>query len=40
MIIFCLLLAGGKNITIGGERIIKGVFCEAFDVCLLCSFFL
>ena len=40
MIIFYLLSMGGENITMGGERIIKDVFREAFDVCLLCSFFL
>ena len=40
MIVFRFLLVSGKSITIGGERIIEGVFCEAFDVCLLCSFFL
>ena len=33
-------LVGGESITIDGERIIKDVFRETFDVCLLCSFFL
>ena len=40
MIILCLLLVGGKNITMGGGRIIRGVFCGTLDVCLLYSCFL
>ena len=40
MIVFRFLLVGGESITIGGERIIRGVFCETSDICPLCSVFL
>mgnify|MGYP005858438155 CR=1 FL=1 len=40
MIVFRFLLVGGKSVTIGGERVIRGVFCETFDICPLCSVFL
>ena len=40
MIVFRFLLVSGESIIIGGERIIRGVFCGTLDVCLLCSFFL
>ena len=40
MVIFYLLSMSGENITMGGERIIKDVFRETFDVCPLCSVFI
>ena len=40
MIVFRFLLVGGESVIIGGECIIRGVFCETSDICPLCSVFL